>query len=62
MSDTTQDAEHAAIYKEALERIADPRNTHFAGDARVVARAALDAAIRQAMVDDAAGVREEPHG
>lgn len=26
----------------ALERIADPRNTHFAGDAQVVARAALE--------------------
>jgi len=26
---------------EALERIADPRNTHFAGDAQVVARAAI---------------------
>ena len=25
----------------ALERIADPRNIHFAGDAQVVARAAL---------------------
>lgn len=25
----------------ALERIADPRNTHFAGDAQVVARAAI---------------------
>lgn len=26
---------------DALQRIADPRNTHFAGDAQVVARAAL---------------------
>lgn len=26
---------------EALQRIADPRNTHFSGDARVVAAAAL---------------------
>lgn len=26
---------------EALRRIADPRNTHFAGDAQVVAREAL---------------------
>lgn len=26
----------------ALKRIADPRNTHFAGDAQVVARAAID--------------------
>jgi hypothetical protein len=26
---------------EALKRIADPRNIHFAGDAQVVARAAL---------------------
>lgn len=29
---------------EALERIADPRNIHFAGDAQVVARAAIAAA------------------
>ena len=28
-------------WREALERIADPRNTHFAGDAQVVARDAL---------------------
>jgi hypothetical protein len=28
-------------WREALERIADPRNTHFAGDAQVVAREAL---------------------
>ena len=28
----------------ALERIADPRNTHFAGDAQIVARDALSAA------------------
>ena len=28
----------------ALERIADPRNTHFAGDAQVVARATLSIA------------------
>lgn len=27
----------------ALERIADPRNKHFAGDAQVVARAAIEA-------------------
>jgi len=27
--------------REALERIADPRNIHFAGDAQVVARSAL---------------------
>ncbi len=27
--------------REALERIADPKNTHFAGDAQVVAREAL---------------------
>ena len=26
---------------EALQRIADPRNTHFAGDAQVVARTAI---------------------
>jgi hypothetical protein len=26
---------------EALKRIADPRNVHFAGDAQVVARAAI---------------------
>jgi hypothetical protein len=26
---------------EALKRIADPRNIHFAGDAQVVARAAI---------------------
>lgn len=31
--------------REALERIADPRNTHFAGDAQVVAREALAAAL-----------------
>lgn len=30
--------------RQALERIADPRNTHFAGDAQVVARAALASA------------------
>ena len=28
---------------EALERIADQRNTHFAGDAQVVAREAIEA-------------------
>ncbi len=33
----------------ALERIADPRNIHFAGDAQVVARAALTG-------EDAAGL------
>ncbi len=32
---------------EALERIADPRNFHFAGDAQVVAREALSAAEAQ---------------
>lgn len=31
--------------REALERIADPMNTHFAGDAQVVAREALAAAL-----------------
>jgi hypothetical protein len=34
----------AALYPElleALKRIADPRNIHFAGDAQVVARAAI---------------------
>lgn len=30
-----------AAARQALERIADPRNTHFAGDAQVVAREAL---------------------
>lgn len=29
------------LFKQALERIADPRNTHFSGDAQVVAREAL---------------------
>lgn len=33
-----------AMLVEALERIADPRNKHFAGDAQVVANAALTAA------------------
>ena len=33
-----------AMLVEALERIADPRNKHFAGDAQVVASAALTAA------------------
>lgn len=28
----------------ALERIADPRNIHFAGDAQIVARAAIQKA------------------
>lgn len=28
--------------REALDRIADPRNKHFSGDAQVVARAALE--------------------
>lgn len=37
----------AHAWREALERIADPRNTHFAGDAQVVARAALAAAKEQ---------------
>ena len=32
-------------WREALERIADPRNTHFAGDAQVVAREALAYAV-----------------
>lgn len=30
-----------ALAMDALERIADPRNTHFAGDAQVVAREVL---------------------
>jgi hypothetical protein len=37
-------ARRAALYPElleALKRIADPRNIHFAGDAQVVARAAI---------------------
>ena len=34
-------AEALKRYREALERLANPRNTHFAGDARVVARQAL---------------------
>jgi hypothetical protein len=33
--------DNTAAWREALERIADPRNTHFAGDAQVVAREAL---------------------
>jgi hypothetical protein len=42
---TTPPAQPAPVqpvaWREALERIADPRNTHFAGDAQVVAREAL---------------------
>jgi len=33
--------ERNAELLEALKRIADPRNIHFAGDAQVVARAAI---------------------
>ncbi len=36
----TEAAENKRL-RVALERIADPRNIHFAGDAQVVARAAL---------------------
>lgn len=40
-------SDHTAALREALERIADPRNTHFAGDAQVVAREALAAQPQQ---------------
>ena len=36
-------ADEVVRLRTALERIADPRNTHFAGDAQVVAREALAA-------------------
>ena len=42
--DTAQQEPVNAMLVEALERIADPRNKHFAGDAQVVAIAALTAA------------------
>jgi hypothetical protein len=44
-------------WREALERIADPRNTHFAGDAQVVAREAL-ATPPAAPVQPAASLKE----
>lgn len=37
---------HEDVLRQALERIADPRNTHFAGDAQVVAREALAADVQ----------------
>ena len=42
--DTAQPVQVNAMLVEALERIADPRNKHFAGDAQVVASAALTVA------------------
>ena len=38
---TTPPAAPVQVWRDALERIADPRNTHFAGDAQIVAREAL---------------------